>query len=256
MAGPKYVDIVARLTPEAEQLFVRMVEAHLAAPTGRSREFYTWGLSRRDPRLRLIDGDAVPVDPSALRDLESYSLIRLVRVGRQSDRVYDVSGESLKFYRWLQTYRGEPIEAPAESARRLVEGDGFAAAHAGSAHHISEALALAWSDRTDDQTVSEIGTHLRSAVMDLVSDLVGDRLTDPEQPKKRVAEWLPDKVGEREAEALVNLVEWTVKLANRLAHVRDEIGKGRPLRGWDEVRRAAHLTSVVCFELSAVARGE
>jgi hypothetical protein len=89
--------------------------------------------------------------------------------------------------------------------------------------------------------------------MDTTSDVVGSDGGSQEKPVERLRTWLEaQNLPKREQTAIARLVELTdavLRLDQRLAHVRDEAGKGEPPITWEEIRRAAFLTAVVCYEL-------
>ena len=139
----------------------------------------------------------------------------------------------------------------SREARRLVNDDDFSDRFPTSAHHLSEALALLWSNHASTETaVVEIGTHLRSALQSLVHDVAGGK---PEQANENIRRWAPTVTADREAALLVAMVEHAHSCPQRLTHIRDESAKGRPLRSIDELRRIAFLTTVVCNEVAAAA---
>ena len=137
-----------------------------------------------------------------------------------------------------------------------MTGDAFAAAHPGAAHHLSEAFDLLVSDRVDHQTVSEIGDHLRKALMDVVSDVVGDSGGKVEQPVKSLEAWLGAvDLGEREREvvvAVVQLARSCLRLDHRLNHIRDEVEIGEPEMTPAELRRAAFATAMACEQIASL----
>ena len=167
------------------------------------------------------------------------------------------------FYRWLMEQKGTPVTQVEEVVRTTVSGAEFARDHPGAAHHLSEAFALLWSDRTDIQVIAETGEHLRGAIMDIAQDITdGEGSAErPIEPLSSYLQRITDKLGERESavlQSLIELVDVTLRLDQRLTHIRDETGKGRPLRNWDESRRAAFVTAFTCYEfyraLGTVAR--
>jgi hypothetical protein len=99
------------------------------------------------------------VDEAAVNDLASYGLLRRRTGG--SDRGYEISGESLKFYRWLQEQRGGPLAAADSVARSLVDSAAYAKARTTAAAHLVKAFDQLWSDRVDSAATSSIG-HERS----------------------------------------------------------------------------------------------
>lgn len=248
-----YQDIADRLTPEARELFKDIVQAHLVG-SGRREFMYSATLAGDDIQLAGSPGWIKKnPDPVALRDLVDYRVLRIARRGRQGVLWYQVPGEGIRFHKWLMEQEGSPIEQTEVEAMRLVEGDQFAKRHPGAAKHIAEALALLrTAEAVTDQVASSIGGHLRNAVFDLASEFTPDS-ADSERPipdlEKLVAEADVTKRERRVLGSLVALVAAVLSLDNRLTHVRDEKDSEKPLRGWDEVRRAVFTTVFVCAEL-------
>lgn len=250
-----YQTIRARLTPEARDLFLRMVEVHNAS-TGHRRFMYlrTLGGSSLDffgePRWSLDDPDE-----NAIHDLRDYGLIR-PHFGTR-DPQFTISGESLAFYRWLLEQDGTPVTQVASDSLRVVYDSGFASRHPKASQHLGKAFDLLRSGETDSPSVSELGGHLRHAMFELVSDSLGEG-SDPEQPIPRLKARIDDAtLSEREKKllrTLVDLTEATLSLDQRLTHIRDEVDKAEPLRGWDEIRRAAFTTVFVLHELDQALR--
>ena len=258
MAGIEYKEIRQRLTPEARALLLEMVEVHLAGSG--DREFlHSTSFGGSDlqffgtPCWTKADPDA-----GALDDLEGYGLLRLVRIGQHSTRTFRVPGEAIHFYNWLMEEEGSPVDQIEVESLRLVEGDAFAKHHPGAAIHLGEALKLLRSSQAvTDQVSSEIGSHLRGAVFDFAADLT-NKDGDTERPLLELKNVVAaSQVNERERRVLVSLLgllETVLSLDQRVTHVRDEKDKGRPLRGWDEVRRAVFTTVFVCSELDQTLR--
>lgn len=259
MDGIAYEDLAVRLTPEAEALFREMVGAHLAA-AGNPNRLFIRSDTNRGTLLIFTGGppaqrDFADIDVAALDDLVGYSLLHANYSARGTPN-YRVSGEGVAFHRWLMAREGEPLTQMDENVRRLVAGGEFAAAHAGAAHHLREAFDLLWEGHADaPQVVSEIGDHLRKAVMDMTNDVVGaDAGGRQEQPIDRLKQWLSDlgALADRERVvigALVDLTMAVLRLDHRLNHIRDEADKSQPAPTWEEVRRAAFTTAFVCAEL-------
>ena len=253
MADVSFEDLAERLTPDALELFQEMAAAHLestgdrmfirADSAGGNSMLFTGDGSRR--RFEGFDGGAVD-------DLVAWGLLHS---GASSSGTpnYRVTGEALRFYRWLMQSKGSAIEQVEEQVRRVTDGSAFAAAHPGGAHHLREAFELLWGGRTDEQVVSEIGDHLRKALMDATTDVVG--ATTPgsqEKPIQRLkahvaALGLPSREAGVVAQ-IVELAQAALKLNHRLNHIRDEADLGEPEASWEEVRRA-FVTALVCYEL-------
>ena len=252
----EYSDIRDRLTPEARELFIQMVEAHQAS-TGDRSFIRTWGLGGTNLMLTGGRGDWGHVDEGTLVDLVRYGLLHEEPFGDR--RSLRVTGDSLHFYRWLMNEEGLPVEQPSLAAVRLIDGGAYSQRHPGSSQHLGEALDLLRSDRADDPTISGIGGHLRNAVFDLVSDLAGNDGGKQEKPLPRLSKLIEaSKLSEREKRVMESLFELTthvLSLDQRLTHVRDEKDKGAALRGWDEARRAVYATAFLCAELDMALSG-
>ena len=255
MTGIQYSDLADRLTPEADQLFGEMAVAHIEAGRGdrlfiRSDSLAGTGLLFRAGNISRSWSN---FDGGAIDDLVAYGLLH-VAYSRRGTPNYRLSGEGLRFYQWLMEQKGTPVSHVEEVVRSMVNGPEFARDHPSTTHHLSEAFALLWTDKTDNQVVAEMGEHLRGAIMDLVDDVADDE-DPPEKPIDRLEDLLRsrvDKLGEREIavlQALVKLVEVALQLDQRLTHVRDESAKDRPLRSWDEARRAVFSTAFACYEI-------
>lgn len=251
-----YDDLAPRLTGEARDTFVEMVRIHNEAEKG--DRFFIESNTTAGRNLHFVgpgsrDGVA-DVDGGALKDLVGYGLIHQDFSDRGTPN-YRVSGEGQQFYRWLMQEKGSAIGQAEEVVRQLLDGDQFASQHASAAHHLSEAFGLLWSNTTDDATISEIGDHLRKALMDVTKDATAGTAGDHEKPIERLTELVESRnsLSKREKDALVQLVELArtvLRLDQRLNHIRDEKDKDREPAGWPELRRAAFLTALVCYEIA------
>lgn len=252
---PTFAEVLRQLTPEARELLIQMVEAHMASEPG-DREFMT--MRTGAGTIMLFTGSAPfagdGIDRTAMNDLASLSVIRHVRNDRHGNAVYDISPNSRTTYGLIMAERGGAVAAIEAPVRRLAESKALAHQHSGVSHHLTEALELLWSESTTDQTVSAFGAHLRSALADLAGDLTL-RTSNPESVVESLQVWLAGRTQVRSGDALVEMAKTVVSLTQRLTHIRDETAKGRPLEGWHELRRAAFLASMLCFELAEVAGG-
>ena len=194
------------------------------------------------------------VDKGALDDLTSCGLLHM-DFTQSGDPVYRVSADGQRFYRRLMQSKGAAPSQVEDEVRRVVAGAEYAEAFPGSAHHLHEAFGLLWSGGTVDQIVSEIGDHLRKALMDATSELLGPTVDgDQEKPIERLKDYLEAAdLPSREAAVVVQAVELArvvLRLDQRLSHIRDEADSGEPEAAWEETRRAAFTTAFVCYELS------
>lgn len=255
MTSISYEDLKARLTDEATETFVEMVRIHNEA--GKGDRFFIETNSFAGRSLLFVgpgSGDGLSdVDGGTLMDLVGYGLLHQDFSDRGTPN-YRVSGEGQQFYRWLMEQQGSPVAQTEEAVRQLLEGDRFATEHSSAAHHLSKAFDLLWSNRTDDTIVSEIGDHLRKALMDITKDVTSGVAGDHEKPIELLEALVASKtdLAERERNALLQLVEFArsvLRLDHRLNHVRDEKDKGREAVTWSELRRAAFTTALVCYEI-------
>lgn len=206
MTDPAYESLAERLTPEARELFRQMVDAHLAAGRGDRRFVDSGGvlIFNGPPHLNLED-----IDPGALADLVDHHLLRLTHTNCGTAN-YFVTGDGVHFHGWLMEREGAAVAQVDDQVRSTLDGEAFANAHPGAAHHLREAFELVWTGRHDEPTVSEIGDHLRKALMDATSDVVGPDPGKQEKPAKRLRDRLTtvsDDLGERESVVLERLVE-------------------------------------------------
>ena len=246
-----YGEIAEMITPEGEELFYSMIDAHLAA-AGAPHRYWLGHLMQDGYRLMFVGDETLwpqrPVDRSALEDLIGWGLIRRRPAGR--DPHFDIPAQSIRFHRFLRSQRGQPVDTVERSARNFVEGAFFAQRHPLAAGHLTKAFELLWSDSLDHKTVSELGGHLRSALIEVVTALAGPS-KDPEAVNARLRDWLAaqESLEDRSAAALVEYVNAVQHVNQRLTHIRDEEGKGRPTVQWSELRRACFMSSGCCYEL-------
>lgn len=229
--------VAAHLESTGEKLFLLSESA-----AGASLNFMGKGWSRS------FDG----FDLGRLDDLVSLGLLQAGHGG--NTRNFRVASEGELFCGWLMQEEGSAVEQIEAEIRRVTSGPEYAKAHPGAAHHLREAFELLWNGQTDDQVVSEVGDHLRKALMDMTNDVVGpDAPGLQEAPVERLRKHLEGlNLPSREAEVLSQVVELArvvLRLDHRLNHVRDESDKGEPDVSWDEIRRAAFTTAFACFEL-------
>lgn len=257
--GIGYEDLADRLTSDAADIYREMVAAHLEAGGGDRRFMlaeYMGGNSLHFVAKGPQSQTWKDVDPGALQDLVGYGLLR-VEYGSRGTPNYRITGEGLAFYRWWMAEIGAAVDQAQNEVRRVVLGDAFATSHPGAAHHLREAFDLLWQDRLDDQTVSEMGDHLRKALMDVVSDVVAGSGGKVEQPVKSLQTWLDGRpIAAREREvvaAVVELARTSLRLDHRLNHIRDESDLGEPAATMAEMRRAAFATTMACEQISSLA---
>lgn len=255
----EFDDLAQRLTPEALELFQEMASAHLES-TGH-RLFIRADSAGATHMIFTGDGPSRQFsnfDGGAVQDLLAWNLLHLGYGSRGSPN-YRVTGEALRFFRWLMETKGSAIEQTEHQVRQVIDGPAFAAAHAAGAHHLREAFELLWSGRTDEPVVSEIGDHLRKALMDATTDVVGAEAGgEQERPIQRLKTHLAGlNVPAREAEVLAQVVELArvvLRLDHRLNHIRDEADQGEPETSWEEIRRASFATALACYELDRLRR--
>ena len=251
-----YEDLRTLLEGEGLELLREMTDLHLAAGSG-TRSFVfsqTFGGTSLHFASSEIRQSLANVDTGALTNLAVYGLLHQDDTSRRTPR-YRLSADGLAFCRWLRQQDGRAIDQVQASILRLVDSRQFATAHPTVSRLLNEAFELLWSDRSDKLWISEIGDHLRKALMDIVYDLGDNTDTTPEQPVVRLKQHLRSlpHLHQRERKVLeqtIDLTQAVINLDHRLAHVRDEEHKGEGVPTHREVRRAAFLTAVTCYELS------
>lgn len=256
--GIAFADAQDRLDHETLELFCEMVEAHLAAASG-DRLFLradSMGGCALIFSTRAHRQEWEGFNGGSLDDLCSYGLLHR-GYGSRGTPNYRISADGTAFYRWLRQQQGTAIDQTERAVLRLVGAADYATRHPGAAHHLAEAFDLLRSDRAGQQVTSEIGDHLRKAIMDTVADLLGK--DNQEQPVQQLEQWLAGRgsLHRRERDGLAALIELTravLRLDHRLNHVRDEASKGEPEPTHEEIRRAAFLTAVTCHELDRIER--
>jgi hypothetical protein len=258
--GMQFADVRDRLDAESLDLFGQMVEAHLEAGAGDKLFLRTDSLSGSG---LIFSGGDVRRDwrgfnGGSLADLGSFGLLHVGFSSRGTEN-YRISADGVAFYRWLREQQGEPVAHVRDAVVELVDSAGFATRQPGASHHLSEAFALLHTEGSSAQRTSEIGDHLRKAIMDSTTVLLGEG-AGQEQPIDRLQSWLDanTKLHDRERQALKDLVQLaasTLRLDHRLNHVRDEVGKGEIAPTFEEMRRAAFLTALVCYEVDRAVGG-
>lgn len=254
--GISYAHLRELLEGEGLDLLREMTDLHLAAGSGDrrfllSQTFGGTSLHFASPQVRQSLNH---VDVGALENLVQYGLLH-VTYSTQGTPNFRVSADGVAFNRWLHQHDGRAVDQVHATVLRMVDSRQFARAYPTASQLLNEAFELLWSDRNDKAWMSEIGDHLRKALMDLVSDLIDDASATPERPVDRLKEslqrlpHLPQRE-RRVVEQMIDLTQAVISLDHRLAHVRDEEYKGEPIATHSEVRRAAFLTAVTCYELS------
>lgn len=255
-----FSDVRDRLDVETLDLFGEMVEAHLEAGTG-DKLFIrsdSMGGSRLIFSTKSVRRDWRGFNGGSLDDLVSFGLLH-PGFGDREGNNYRISADGIAFYRWLREQQGEPIAQVSAAVVDLIDTPRFATRQPGAAHHLAEAFALLRADGTSTQRTSEIGDHLRKAIMDATTTVLGED-PDQEKPIARLESWLERNtiLHVRELEVLADLIRLaasTLRLDHRLNHVRDEVGNGEPAPTFEEMRRAAFVTALACYELDRAVGG-
>jgi hypothetical protein len=258
--GVPFSHVRDRLDAETLELFGEMVEAHLEAGAG-DKVFIrsdTWGGSGLIFSNKTVRHDWRGFNGGSLDDLVSFSLLH-PGFGGRGGKNYRISADGVAFYRWLREQQGEPIAQVSKAVVDLIDSPRFATRQPGAAHHLNEAFKLLRTEGTSTQRISEIGDHLRKAIMDATTAVLGED-TGQEKPIARLESWLERNTDlhERERQVLADLIRLagsTLHLDHRLNHVRDELGKGEPAPTFEEMRRAAFVTALACYELDRAVGG-
>jgi hypothetical protein len=159
------------------------------------------------------------------------------------------------------TRDNRPAIAQVDSQIRWVLDDAaFAAAHPTSTHHLNHAFKLLATHQLDQETVVEIGDHLRDALIDSIADVLGSGSPADERPIERLRDHLATlRLPVREAKLVAQVVELarvSLRLDHRLSHIDEETDDyGGPHPQWSELRHAAFGTAFACYELDRLANG-
>jgi hypothetical protein len=249
-----FTEIHAQLLPEVEELFCDNVGAHLQVEL-RDRDFFLviagGGPSLHGPKSwtshSVAEGD--------LDDQAGKGLLRRRSTGTRHSWRFGVTGDGVRYYRWLMNQRGSPVDQVEYVVRRTMDGAAFANAHPDASKRLAAAFELLWTGAEGPEVIRQIGEHLRSALQCMTTDLVGGTGGN-EQVTPRLREHVRQLgIGQRESELLEALVEYAdkaIRLDQRLAHSKDEADKGLPIRSFDEARRTAFATAMVCYELHSL----
>ena len=256
MIDEEALDALADLLPDEALSLFREMGALYVQSEG-DRMFLTSHTFRDRSLVFVGDGTQQQIrglDKGALDDLADCGLLHL-DYNQSGKPIYRVSADGQRLYRRLMQSNGTAPAQVEDEVRRVVAGAEYAEAFPGSAHHLHEAFGLLWSGDTDDQIVSEIGDHLRRALMDVTSELLGPTADgEQEKPIERLKDHLEAAdLPSREAAVVVQAVELArvvLRLDQRFSHIRDEADSGEPEAAWEEARRAAFTTAFVCYELS------
>lgn len=245
------------LTPETQQLFVEMAEATLNSTTPAHRMFL---LAQHLGGNNLIFSgeprrDWKDVDPGSLDDLAGLGLLRKGFGGGRGTPNYQLTNDGRRFFEWLMSQRGEPVRQVERGVQAWLGSEGFARRYPTASISLGRALEQLWRGETDEQTASAYGADLRAALQDFAAEVHGqlklDSSANREKPidlLEEAVEALADRIGQREKAVLTQLValcDATLRQVQRIHHVRAE-GK---LRGWDELRRAGFVLTMVVHEL-------
>ena len=167
-----FTEIRAQLLAEVEDLFCDMVIGHLQGGS-RDRDFFlvmaggrpslhggpTWG-SRS-----VAEGD--------LDDLVGKGLLRRRSTGSRHNWRFGVTGDGVRYYRWLMKQRGSPVDQVEYVVRRTMDGAVFANSHADASKRLAAAFELLWTGAEGPEVIRQIGEHLRAAFQCMTTDLVG-----------------------------------------------------------------------------------
>lgn len=235
-------------------LFREMVEAHLESE---GDKFFIVVADSSGVRMHFRGDGSTP----QFGEVDQGTLCQLAHLGFLDCEVtpkgtpnYRVTGGGRDFYVRLMQNEGSAVEQVEAEVRRAIDGSEYARVHPRASHHLREAFDLLWDRQTGDEVVSEVGEHLRKALMDATSDVVGSEAQgSQEKPIERLRNYLEGlALPAREAAVVSQIVELArvaLSLDQRLNHIRDESDKGEPAMSWEELRRAAFATAFTCYEL-------
>ncbi len=263
--GKPFIHIEAALEESAKVLFNQLVEIHRARPSGSASEF-NWIRSETFGGVRQLliwvgDVGAEQVEVKKfngndLDDLITEGLFKGTPVSETRCRIR-IPGIAVRFYEWrVRQSNPEAISQVEHAVRRIVDHpERFAENHPLAEKHLSAAFDLIWDEELDGVVIKRIGTELRGALGELVSDLPGVEKS-PEEVVAYLEAWFAKQtqmvIPPRQDKLIASLTAAALLSSNRLLHLLDERHLGEPEPTRDEVRRTAFVVALCCYEIYAL----
>jgi hypothetical protein len=244
------------LEPQQKELLVGFVDAARNVPIEHRQKFlcvipvgaaYVHHPGLPGANVRVYEGD--------LETLHEAGLIRLSKTSASS-WVFDVTPFGFRYYSWLKTRAGQPIQHIETEVRAHLEADLFRQKYPMAYQKWSRAEGLLWTSDSMQQFTT-VGHSCREAMQEFATALV-ERYKPPDvDPDKThdknrvdaVLRLLGEKVGDKEQVLLTALMAyWTAVcgLAQRQEH--DSRKEGHPLV-WEDGRRLVFQLMVVMYEI-------
>ena len=244
------------IMPEQEELLVRLVEAARAVPSDERENFLHIEFGGGD----LLFHPGFPVAKQAeviTQDLDILYRNDLLdmSINKSGNREYWLTPLGFRYYQFLKTREGSPIEQIGREVRSLIESEGFATRYPEANARWLAADQLLW--RADsDKDATTIGHLCREAMQAFATELLGrfdieDADQDPAHVVARiraVLEKAGSGLGATEGqllEAILNYWGAVTDITQRQEHGAQR--EGEPLV-WEDSRRVVFQTGVVFYE--------
>lgn len=253
--GTRMFDYIV-LETKQEELFCYLVEAFRSLAREARREFYLiktmGGTSLMHPGF---EGGTLNVYEGDIDALHEAGLLRVAYGSRGTAR-YDVPPTGFKYYEYLKSEAGAPVEAVEESVRLFMDAGQFRTAFPEAHDAWSRAAEKLWASDSS-KSMTEIGHLCRESMQHFAARLlelakVTDADPDPAHTVARVRAVLNAKAaskGEAEEAFLQALLPYwgTVSdLVQRQEH--GALKEGEELQ-WEDGRRVVFQTLVVMHEV-------
>ena len=249
-----YEEVAELLDVPTRRVFTSLVEHHLQhLDEGCEFMFIKTmggGFLRSTAGALSIDG----FNDGRIRELLRLNLVSEIGYSKNATR-FEVTAQSVKFYRYLQQQVGEVVDQVTQSSfHETSDGTRFARHHPEAARRLRTARDLLAIESDLKTTATDIGPHLRAALLDVAST----KLIDFEgSPERSIDELVRRTCGRHEhadpaTALLAQYAQEVLRQAQRLTHLKDEEHKERALTGWKELQRSVRLATVACAELAAL----
>jgi hypothetical protein len=150
--------------------------------------------------------------------------------------------------------RRSALRSFEDETRRFLSNATYADRHPAVAENLDAAFALLATEKLEPDVVTEIGNHLRNAVLEAINDVAGEPPPGEDHPILRLRDRVATmNLAVREAKvvtSVVDLARASLRLDHRLGFPHHAEQHGEPAIVWDELRRAAFASAYACYELA------
>ena len=244
------------LEPVQEELLIKIVEAARNMPLNNRQKFYVI----QSNLGACLEHSNIPEEKSDIYygDIEVLANEGLIAPGYGSQGIssFDVTPLGFKYYEFLKSRQGEPVERIESTIRKYLNAHDFQKKYSKAFEKWSAAENLLW-ETDSQQQLTTIGLLCRESVQEFTNTLV-DQFQPPDTPYdksktvnrlKSVLDLKSEELGSTEEpflEALLKYWESINNLIQRQVHGAQK--EGHELI-WEDARRVVFQTMVVMFEI-------